>query len=351
MKILFVTNQSHIPQSAGGSESSTHDLCIALNELGIETAVLATLVGNRDKIWLYNRIKYKFFGNDFPVDQSLGYPVFRGWEVVNGIKSVVSKFCPDVTVVQAVKPLILVDELIKNNIRTVVYLRDVEFRTHGGRYSPHQNLKFIANSQFTANEFFKNFGLKAKVLHPLVVYSEYKVVSNKSKVLFINPIDIKGVDLAFSLAEANPHIPFLFVESWPISDKEKKRLITRVARNKNIEWKEKQVNMKSIYSQAKIMLVPSRWHEAWGRVVTEAQVSGIPALASSRGGLSESVNEGGILLDPDDSIEKWSSALNKLWFDEEYYRLVSEKAIENLHRKENDKNYILKEFCEYIKDW
>ena len=40
------------------------------------------------------------------------------------------------------------------------------------------------------------------------------------------------------------------------------------------------------------LLVPSIYEETYGRVVTQAQVNGIPALASSRGGLPESVGEG-----------------------------------------------------------
>lgn len=351
MKILFATNQSHIPQSAGGSESSTHDLCIALNELGIETAVLATLVGNKDKTWLKNRIKNKFTGNDFPIDRSLGYKVFRGWNVVNGAKLVVERFHPNIVVIQAVRPLALANKLVDTDIKIIIYLRDVEFHTHGGEYKPHRNLKFIANSQFTANEFFKNFGLKAKVLHPLVAHSKYEVISNRNKVLFINPIDVKGVDIAFKLAENNPGIPFLFVESWPISDKDRSELLTRAVKSKNIEWMKKQLDMKSVYSQAKIVLVPSRCNEAWGRIVTEAQISGIPALSSNRGGLPESVSKAGILLDPDDPFEKWQLALNKLWFDEDYYKQLSKKAKENLKRRENQKEYIMKEFCEYIENW
>ncbi len=63
--------------------------------------------------------------------------------------------------------------------------------------------------------------------------------------------------------------------------------------------------MKQVYRSAKLILMPSMWEEAWGRVATEAQFSGIPVIASNRGGLPESVGPGGVLLDPDGPLEPW----------------------------------------------
>jgi glycosyltransferase involved in cell wall biosynthesis len=85
--------------------------------------------------------------------------------------------------------------------------------------------------------------------------------------------------------------------------------------------------MKDIYRRAKVLLAPSRWEEAWGRVATEAQFSGIPVLASNRGGLPESVGPGGIQLDPDGPIEDWVEALRRLWFDKAFYADLSAKAL------------------------
>ena len=67
------------------------------------------------------------------------------------------------------------------------------------------------------------------------------------------------------------------------------------------------------YAQARLLLVPSVWEEAWGRVVTEAQLNGIPVLATAIGGLPESVGPGGILIPPGSGIEVWNAHLRKLW--------------------------------------
>jgi glycosyltransferase involved in cell wall biosynthesis len=46
----------------------------------------------------------------------------------------------------------------------------------------------------------------------------------------------------------------------------------------------------------RVLLVPSVWEEASGRVVADALVNGVPPLVSDRGGLAESANGGGFVL-------------------------------------------------------
>src|SRR5262249_21620774 len=61
--------------------------------------------------------------------------------------------------------------------------------------------------------------------------------------------------------------------------------------------RERTDDMRTVYCDTRILLVPSQWEdETWGRVVSEAQLSGIPVITSDRGGLPESVGPGGIVL-------------------------------------------------------
>lgn len=92
--------------------------------------------------------------------------------------------------------------------------------------------------------------------------------------------------------------------------------------------------MRTVYRDAKLVLVPSRCAEGWGRVVSEAQVSGIPALASNLGGLPESVGRGGILVDPAAGIDEWERALARLWDDDREYERLAESAREHSLRPE-----------------
>jgi len=75
-----------------------------------------------------------------------------------------------------------------------------------------------------------------------------------------------------------------------------------------------------LYGDAKVLLVPSTYPEAWGRVVPEAQMSGIPVVATAIGGLPEAVGEGGILIDPAASAKSWSRTVSDLWDNDNAYR-------------------------------
>lgn len=58
----------------------------------------------------------------------------------------------------------------------------------------------------------------------------------------------------------------------------------------------------TLFNQIDVLVVPSRWHEPFGRVVLEAFSFGVPVIASDHGGIPEVVEKGitGWLYDPDD---------------------------------------------------
>jgi glycosyltransferase involved in cell wall biosynthesis len=69
-------------------------------------------------------------------------------------------------------------------------------------------------------------------------------------------------------------------------------------------------------------------------VATEAQISGIPVIASARGGLPEAVGPGGILIDPKGPLDDWVKAVQKLWQDKAYYDELSIAALNYAQRPE-----------------
>jgi glycosyltransferase involved in cell wall biosynthesis len=86
------------------------------------------------------------------------------------------------------------------------------------------------------------------------------------------------------------------------------------------------LDMRAVYRETKTVLVPSLWIKAWGRLVTEAHASGIPALASHRGGLPESMGDGGVFVDPDAPAEVWHNALSRMWDDPAEYDRLAPRA-------------------------
>ena len=58
----------------------------------------------------------------------------------------------------------------------------------------------------------------------------------------------------------------------------------------------------------------------------EAQASGIPSVASDRGGIREAVGDAGILLSTDDPISAWADAVRRVWTDSSLRASLSDSA-------------------------
>ncbi len=77
-----------------------------------------------------------------------------------------------------------------------------------------------------------------------------------------------------------------------------------IAPIRNVKLESRTSDMKTVYGRTRILLAPSKWEEAWGRVASEAHCSGIPVVGSRRGGLPEAIGSGGVVLDYDASARR-----------------------------------------------
>lgn len=337
MKVLFASSHPYLPQIAGGAQSSTHELVLELTGRSHDVAVLAGLTGH-GWVGLRGRALLKLTSRQTVTDRRLGYRIHRGWHPAEVVEEVVARERPDVAVLQSGKPVPLARAFLKQGVATALYLRNVENDDLGGDPRSLGSITYIANSRFTANRFKQNFGIKASVIPPLFRAELYRTQSSRENVTFINPHSVKGVDIAFAVAEKCPEIPFVFVEGWTLSSEEHADLRARCAALPNVTLRPRTRNMRKVYGAARIILVPSRWEEAFGRVVSEAHYSGIPVVAARRGGLPEAVGPGGVLVDPDDSVEHWVEAVRSLWHDAERYEALSRLAEAHSRRPELDRN-------------
>jgi glycosyltransferase involved in cell wall biosynthesis len=335
MKILFATGHGYLPQRVGGSESSSHELILALREQGHDCAVLAQLQGN-GWLGLRNRVLMKLRREPLLGDQLPGYPVQRAWFPDRHVEAALAREQPDVVLVQAGEPLRMAKAFRAAGAPTVVYLRDVEFHELGGDPADFPELTYIANSQFVAERFRAAFGPMPRVIRPLFRAERYATPRAPKYVTFVNPHPVKGVGLAFEIAALCPEIPFCFVEGWPMNRDEMAALEKRVAAQVNVHLEPRTHDMRQIYQATHTLLVPSQWEEAWGRVVTEAQFSGIPVLASDRGGLPEAVGPGGKVLPHDAPAAAWAAVLREYWRDRAVYGAASAAAQAHAGRSEID---------------
>lgn len=331
MKIVLVTAHPFLPQMRGGMQFSADMLAKSLMAKGHEVAVLCALMP-QGYIGLRGRLIQKLTGGKPACDHGQGYPVYRAWFPWEALGDVIRKERPDIAVVLASQPVKMAQAAQKAGLPVLMMLQDVEFDAHGGPFEALGNVPCVANSQFTADAYRKAYGVQPRVIHPIVEGSRYQTQSTRENVTFINPKPVKGLDIALAVARACPEIPFSFVEGWPLTAEEHEALLKDLSDLPNVTFRPSTKDMKSVYGRCKILLAPSRWQEAYGRVASEPQFSGIPVIASDRGGLPEAVGDGGILLDPDGPLEAWVSAVRRLWEDDAYYETLSQAALQHVRR-------------------
>jgi len=234
------------------------------------------------------------------------------------VAEVVERYRPDVASPQSGLPVRMARALRQHGVPVAIYFRNVEQDDLGGSVTGSANC-YIANSRFTAERVRELYGVESTVIPPIFDAGRYKTSSSRHYVTFINPHAHKGRDIAFALARLCPEIPFLFVRAWTLSESDEQLLLACAAECPNVTIRRSTNDMRSIYSETKLVLAPSQWEEAWGRIATEAHFSGIPVLASNIGGLPEAVGDGGLLLPKDAPAEIWAEAIRSVLNDPEEY--------------------------------
>jgi len=80
-----------------------------------------------------------------------------------------------------------------------------------------------------------------------------------------------------------------------------------------------------IYADSDIVVFPSLWPEPFGRIAIEAMAAGKPVIGSDIGGISETLKDAGVLVEPGD-VDELRSALKKLLEDKNLRTKISMKA-------------------------
>lgn len=165
----------------------------------------------------------------------------------------------------------------------------------------------IANSQFTADRLEELYGVKPEVVYPPIDPDEYCVPYDPNgTVTMVNPrVEYKGPDIFLDIAERLSDESFLLV--GPISSDRIRERAESLANVEHWEWCD---DMREAYGRSKVVVVPSRCEESFGRVAAEAMVSGIPCVVSDRGGLPEVVGATGEVVHAVESIDAWIAALD-----------------------------------------
>jgi glycosyltransferase involved in cell wall biosynthesis len=164
-------------------------------------------------------------------------------------------------------------------------------------------------------------------------------------VSMINPCAIKGICIFLELARRLPEIGFAVVPTWGTTPQDREVLyqlpnVTVLAANDNID---------EILKQTRILITPSLIPEGGSRIIMEAMLRGIPALAGNLGAMPESklgveyvlpvapIRNYKSTVDhcmipvpevPQQNIEPWLSALQTLLSDRSHYEDIAKRSRE-----------------------
>jgi glycosyltransferase involved in cell wall biosynthesis len=315
MRLLFANPHAYLPDSTSGREISIHALATRWRAAGIDVAVFCERTGA-----------------ELTRDETLGYPVYRAGQARAAFGAVLADWQPTVAIYPFGPLSLPLTALgLQAGVKAVLHVTNIESSGLDASPLAVPEIMLVANSDFTARRIETLLGVRPPVMPPVIEPERYLVPAplgskGGDSVLLVNPSLRKGVELFFRLAASRPEIPFLAVESWTVNDAWRTVLMNRARALDNVALWQPVEDMREAYARARLILMPSIHEETFGRVVAEAQVSGIPALVADRGALAETLGGGGLAVPLDAGLEAWVRALDRLWSDQAFYRQCAEAA-------------------------
>ncbi|HMU90063.1 MAG: glycosyltransferase family 4 protein [Pseudomonadales bacterium] len=332
MRILYASERPPYPCFLGGAARCAHRLMQSLSE---EFAVDCAAVGSAE-------YAVTPWGHPPPEEHAAlgirsvaqpsgvidcGYPVQLLPDFFDALESFIGRFRPDLIWAQlegAQQVLMLARRL---GIPGVLYVHDAETAPNELKAMGRLGCHVVCSSEFLANKVERIIGRPVQVVYPASDWYFGTLGDPQGSVLMINPVKVKGVETLLEIARRRPEVQFLLLESWKLGESALHSLQAQLAALPNVRFHPRVSDMRAIYQQARLLLVPSTWEEGFGMVAVEAQSCGIPVIASARGGLPESVAEGGLLIQNHLDIDAWLQALDRILDDPDQYRQWRQAAL------------------------
>lgn len=337
MKILIV-NTWYYPNMLGGSEYSTKLLAENLVIQDYDVAIYSIDSNNRSiEIETINGVKvYRGTGGNYKKwEKNLGFfdklkskiKDVCNFKIKKEFFRVIKEFNPDVIHTNSLSGLSFYIWYLakKKNIPVIHTIRDYSLYSPRGVYEKRTNRGFIykfylklhqqccrhfskyvdsvtAPSEFTLdifreNKFFKNAKKKVCVVNSVeydkdlleknISYQQSKNNSYTTYLFVGRLLKIKGIEhLIESFKEINnPNYRLVIC-----GDGDMQEYVTKAAADDiRIKYKGKleKKELEKEYLNADILIIPSIWSEPFGRVVIEANLFGLPVIASNQGGIPE----------------------------------------------------------------
>lgn len=330
-RILFVLGTRFLPGLITGHTVSVHALCRRLAARGFDPLVVCL----RDP-------------PDAPIAHGApipAYTVLRLGDPVAAMVEMIGRLAPEAVVVHGPQSAARAAELsAARRERLHVYFSTTFYGYPAPTAEAAPRFRYAVNSPYLATFARAYLGLAPALVPPVFETSEYHCRPEGDRILFVNPVANKGIHLVEAIARRLPHRRFLVVKSWP--DQPNFPLVA--FQRDNVEWEESTYDMRPVFARAKLVLMPTILEEGWGRTVSEAQISGIPAIVSDRGGLPDTVGPGGLVVPLADPVERWSDAIEGLFNDPARHAALSLAAKRHAARPELNPENVLDRFLAFL---
>lgn len=329
-QILFVLGSPHLPRSIGAANLSLHALCLRLMGLGYEPIVLCTPAdGPAPSGW--------------PVPR---YPVIGVAKPIEAMAEMIAQLSPHAVVLRGPWPAFgaLPWAAAAPERKLHIYFTTASFEYSFPAPAATPGLRYAANSPFLATYVRALVGRPAAWLPSLVEPDDCRCAPSGDAILVVHPTPARGAHLAAAIAARLPHRRFLFARMPRESGGEAEIDLALP----NVENIAATPDPRALFARTRLLLMPSMHEEAWGRVVTEAQVSGIPAIASDRGGLAANVGAAGSVVPLGASVEHWCDAIEALLGDDGRYAAAARAALAQAARPELQPENVVARFLDFI---
>ncbi len=250
-------------------------------------------------------MKHKF-GQLILVHKEHGHRVVDGIPVLEcdlnshiEILRFISDFDPCFVGTQGLYTRSVIEQCLSLKVPVVYFLR-AKTQLDFSSYLMDERFTVVANSEWMVEWFQQKWGVLPRLLTPVVL--PWVVAKGGPRKLeyitHVGDVNVKGGDRVFEIAKELPREKFLVTQSWPAlrddgrwrTDRIKQLqegdgandnfepVVTNFEGLPNVRVEKPFADPSALYRQTKVLLVASKWHEPYGRVVVEGLLNGLPVI-------------------------------------------------------------------------
>jgi glycosyltransferase involved in cell wall biosynthesis len=349
MRILYASERPPYPFFLGGAVRCAH---LLLQGMALDLATECLAVGSVEYAvtpWSYpspdeyetlgirgqgasSLASLPFGGGDTVLN--CGYPVQLLLDFYSALGPLIVANKPDLVWAQMEGASKILEIARKNGVPGLYFVHDAEFDPEELRAIVAMGCRIVCSSGFLARKVLLATGCRAHVVYPPAELYFGERGDPDGYVTMINAHKVKGLETFLEVARRLPRVRFLLQESWKLKNAALAALQVRLTELPNVTFQHRVSDMRQVYRKTRLLLAPSVWEEGFGMVAVEAQSCRIPVIASARGGLPESVGDGGLLIKDYRNADAWVAAVQSVLENPDRYADLSARAL--AHARSDD---------------